>query len=193
MKKCVFCEIDEKKIENTIIEETNNFYVKPSLGSLVDGYLLIISKRHIYSMNELTTKEKIEYINLINKYREKFKNIYNKYPIIFEHASSSINTNKSSSSIYHAHTHIVNHKFINEDDIIKKTNFKKCEFNDILPNKNYILYINNNNQKYISYTFKKVSQLMRIYIADDLNISQKYNWRKYKFEENILKTIEKFK
>lgn len=194
MEKCVFCNIDNNKIENTIIEETNNFYVIPCVGSLVDGYLLIVSKRHIFSMSQLTIEEQKDYINLLNKYREKFKSIYNKYPIIFEHGSSDIETNKSASSVVHAHTHIVNHKFNNENMIIKNVCFKKCAFNSIYTkNTNYIFYINNSNQKYISYTFEPVSQLMRIYIAKDLNLFQKYDWRKEKFENNIIKTIIKFK
>ncbi len=194
MKECVFCNIDDNKLENTIIEETNNFYVIPCVGSLVDGYLLIVSKRHIFSMSQLTKEEQKEYINLLNKYREKFKTIYNKYPIIFEHGSSDNETNKSANSVFHAHTHIVNHEFSDEDSIIKNTSFKKCNFNSIYPkNTNYIFYISNNNQEYISYTFEPISQLMRIYIAKDLNLLQKYDWRKEKFENNIIKTISRFK
>jgi len=194
MQECVFCNIDNSKVENTIIEETDNFYVIPCVGSLVDGYLLIVSKRHIFSMSQLTTKEQKEYINLLNQYRKKFKIIYNKYPIIFEHGSSDSKTNKSANSVFHAHTHVVNHEFIDEDSIIKDTSFKKCNFNSIYPqNTNYIFYISNNNQEYVSYTFEPISQLMRIYIAKDLNLLQKYDWRKEKFENNIIKTISRFK
>ena len=38
------------KVKNTIIDESDNFFVLPSIGSLVDGYLLIVSKKHINSM-----------------------------------------------------------------------------------------------------------------------------------------------
>ena len=42
---CVFCNIDNSKVENTIIDESDNFFVLPTIGSLVNGYLLIVSKR----------------------------------------------------------------------------------------------------------------------------------------------------
>lgn len=194
MKKCVFCNIDNNKVENTIIEETNNFYVIPCVGALVEGYLLIVSKRHIFSMSQLSIEEQKDYINLLNKYREKFKSIYNKYPIIFEHGSSNNKTNKSANSVFHAHTHIVNHEFSDEKNIIKDIGFNICNFNSIYPkDTNYIYYINNNHQEYVSYTFEPISQLMRIYIAKDLNLFQKYDWRKEKFENNIIKTISRFK
>ena len=75
---CVFCNIDKSRPENTIIEESDNFIVLPTIGALVDGYLMIVSKKHINSMSELKENEKIEYEFLIEKYRNKFKNIYNK-------------------------------------------------------------------------------------------------------------------
>lgn len=46
MKECVFCELDKNKLANTVIEETKNFYITPSVGALVEGYILIISKKH---------------------------------------------------------------------------------------------------------------------------------------------------
>ena len=78
---CIFCNIDKTKLENTIIDETANFLVLPAVGSLVEGYLLIISKRHLNSMAELTKEEKEEYQFLINKYHTLFKKYYFKYEV----------------------------------------------------------------------------------------------------------------
>ena len=55
--KCPFCELDKSKIYNTILDESKYFYITPTLGSLVDGYILIISKSHINSMSLLTKEE----------------------------------------------------------------------------------------------------------------------------------------
>ena len=195
MEKCNFCNLNKDQLVNTIIEETNNFYITPALGSLVDGYLLIISKRHINSMSELNEYEKNEYLNLINKYRDIFNNIYSKYPIIFEHGTSTIQKDTSSSSIVHAHTHIVNHNYIHEKEVVNNLNFKIIDKNFSLDrnNKSYIFYINPEDKYYITYNFKPVSQIMRIFISEDLNINDKYNWRDYPFTENIINTINKFK
>lgn len=80
---CSFCDMDKTKIENTILDETKYFFVIPSLGALTEGYILVISKRHINSMSELTIEEMNEYESLIKKYRNIFKNIYKKYPNIY--------------------------------------------------------------------------------------------------------------
>lgn len=192
---CPFCKLDILDISNTIIEESNNFLILPSKGSFVDGYLLILPKKHLNSINELQNQYKEELINLITKYREKFFQIYKRYPIIFEHGSSNNNASTSSSSVTHAHIHIVNHNFLNEKQIIKDVNFQSVNQNNFFENKdqNYISYISPNFDFYISYNFKPISQQMRIFIAKDLNILDHYNWKISNFDENILTTINNFK
>ena len=194
MKECIFCNIDEDKIYNTILDETDNFVVVPTLGSLVEGYILIVSKRHIYNMGELTEKEQDEYINLLNKYRELFNKIYGKYPIVFEHGTSKNDSNLTSSSVIHAHTHIVNHSFIDEKKVMSDLNLEEInKINDISSDKNYIFYMSLNGKKYITYNFESTSQLMRIIIAKDLGYIDKFNWKCEAFIDNIEKTIEKLK
>lgn len=191
--KCIFCDMDHSKIENTIIEETEYFYILPTLGSLVDGYILIVTKRHINSMSELNENELIEYKNIIGKYIELFKKIYNKTPIVFEHGTPNQNSEMKANSVTHAHTHIVNINFSNEKEILEKYNFKEInDFKEINKNMNYIKYISNN-KIYITYNFPSVSQLMRILIAEELNYKDKFDWKKERFDENIISTIERIK
>lgn len=191
--KCIFCDMDHSKIENTIIEETKYFYILPTLGSLVDGYILIVTKRHINSMSELNENELIEYKNIIGKYIELFKKIYNKTPIVFEHGTPNQNSEMKANSVTHAHTHIVNINFSNEKEILEKYNFKEInDFKEINKNMNYIKYISND-KIYITYNFPSVSQLMRILIAEELNYKDKFDWKKERFDENIISTIERIK
>lgn len=194
MKECVFCELDKNKIANTIIEETDTFYVTPSVGALVEGYILIISKKHINSMTELNSDEKIEYLSILEKYRKLFFKKFHKFPIVFEHGTS-IQDETSASSIVHAHTHIVNHNYQDEQSVIENLKLEKIntDFNLENKNKSYIFYINPIGEHYITYKFNPVSQMMRIIIAQDLNIDEMYNWKQYPFTKNIVSTINNFK
>ena len=187
---CIFCTLDKSKRENTILEETTYFYVIPAVGSLVVGYVLILCKRHIYSMAELNNKEQKEYENLIEKYRNIFKNIYKKYPIVFEHGSPNIENKTKANSIDHAHTHIVNYQYKNEEKIIKNLNFNPIgESTKLTKKQNYILYINPNKVIYMTTNFPSISQLMRLVMAKELKIESKYKWQKETFKENIEQTI----
>ena len=192
--KCIFCDIDTSKIENTVIEEFNNFNILPTLGSLVDGYILVVTKRHINSMSELNDIEFDEYENIITKYQNLFKKKYNKTPIIFEHGTPNVKSKIKANSVTHAHTHIVNINFKNEEKILKEYNFKQINnLEEIIKNTNYIKYINENNQIFITYDFPAISQLMRILVAKELGYEDKFNWKKEKFSENIISTINKIK
>lgn len=187
---CIFCTLDKSKRENTILEETTYFYVIPTVGSLVVGYVLILCKRHIYSMAELNNKEQKEYEDLIEKYRNIFKNIYKKYPIVFEHGSPNIENKTKANSIDHAHTHIVNYQYKNEEKIIKNLNFNPIgELTQLTKKQNYILYINPNKVIYMTTNFPSISQLMRLVMAKELKIESKYKWQKETFKENIEQTI----
>lgn len=194
MKTCPFCNLDKDNVVNTIIEETNNFFVTPSKGSLCTGYLLIFPKKHLLSMNQLGTSQKQELQHLIIKYRDKFKSIFGSYPIIFEHGTGENNKN-SSSSIVHAHCHIVNHNFLDENKVIQDINLRKVTVKEFFENKmnSYISYISPTFDYYISYDFKPKNQQMRILIAEDLNIESNYNWRDSNFDDNIIKTINLLK
>ena len=189
---CVFCNMDNTKIENTIIEETDNFYVLPAVGSLVDGYVLVVSKRHVNSMSELNDLEKIEYKNIIEKYRNIFKKIYGKYPIVFEHGTPIINSKMKANSVIHARLHIVNHHYLAEQEIIKRLNLKRInDISKINDKQNYIMYISPKNICYVSYKFESISQMTRKIIARDLGMKNKYDWKKEKFISNIDSTIKK--
>ena len=187
---CIFCTLDKSKRENTILEETTYFYVIPAVGSLVVGYVLILCKRHIYSMAELNNKEQKEYENLIEKYRNIFKSIYKKYPIVFEYGSPNIENKTKANSIDHAHTHIVNYQYKNEEKIIKNLNFNPIgELTQLTKKQNYILYINPNKVIYMTTNFPSISQLMRLVMAKELKIESKYKWQKETFKENIEQPI----
>lgn len=192
MNDCIFCNLDFDKVENTVICETENFRAIPSVGSLLDGYVLIVTKNHINSLSELTDEQKVEYENLINKILEMFQKVYGKTPILFEHGTPNLQSSMSATSIIHAHSHIVNFKFKNEAEIIQKYNFTPVKnFNEV-KRENYIYFQNGDDSKYVSYNFDSVSQLMRSLIANEINKEQQYNWREFDFNENIISMLEKF-
>lgn len=189
MMKCPFCNINHNEFFNKKVDETKFFLVTPGLGSFVRGYVLIIAKDHVSCMTQFSKDILDEYNDLIEKYRLKFKKIYGKYPIVFEHGTPEVNS-LGANSVAHGHTHIFNHNYNDEKEIIDNLNMKKIDDIYSIKDKNYIYYKNHKGTNYITYNFKPISQIMRIYVAKDLNIEDKYNWREYPFYENIRNTIK---
>lgn len=192
MSNCTFCNLDCGKIENTIIDKADDFIVVPSKGSLVEGYVLVVPKIHVTSINELNNNQKESLLFLIKKYRKRFKEIYGRYPIVFEHGTGC--NGITSSSVVHAHIHLVNHNFFDENKIIDLLNLKKVDKDEFYKYKgeSYIAYISFNFDYYISYNFNPCSQQMRKFIAQDLEIGDKYDWKNNDFEDNIKRMLEKF-
>jgi diadenosine tetraphosphate (Ap4A) HIT family hydrolase len=192
INKCKFCNLDNN-IFNTKLLENEHFFVMPSLGSLVPNYLLIVTKRHINAMSELNYDEFKSYIQLIKDLSDIFKHKFNRYPIIFEHGTTDTAEN-GASSITHAHTHIVDFNYKNENKLIEELRFYEFDILNLTKIKqNYIYYQNPKGKNFISFDFEKTSQLMRIKIAEDLNIKSYFNWREHAFINNTIETINNFK
>ncbi len=77
--------------------------------------------------------------------------------------------------------------------------FQKIEnikmFFETAYHRSYVFYLNEKNEIYIKFSNgdKLQSQVMRGFIADDVGLDAYWDWKKFWFEENITKTIDKVK
>ncbi|MFP3289415.1 MAG: DUF4931 domain-containing protein [Candidatus Micrarchaeota archaeon] len=97
-----FC--DKKSIETQIYYETKYMNVLYNLYPVVRGHTLIVPKRHVKSLNELSEKEAVDLIKTIRYVTPKLLKVYN--------ADSSYNLVAqvgpySGRSIEHLHIHII--------------------------------------------------------------------------------------
>jgi diadenosine tetraphosphate (Ap4A) HIT family hydrolase len=90
---------------DTILHETKNFVVTPTVGSLVEGWLLIISKSHFVSGGQLEESYFKELQDLINLVRQRLENLQ-KQLFVFEHGPCSL-LQTTGCGIDHLHFHIV--------------------------------------------------------------------------------------
>ncbi|WP_346889882.1 HIT family hydrolase [Clostridium sp. UBA1056] len=69
--ECIACEIDKGNIipPGGIIKETENFFIQQDLETPLKGFLVIVSKKHLKSIAQLTLDEVTELTNLIYKSR----------------------------------------------------------------------------------------------------------------------------
>jgi len=112
ISSCVLCNIikngkDITGREPYLLYQNKNFISIVDLGSMIEGYALIICKNHINSMGELTEKEFDDFNDIQNYVRKGLKKIYNKDCICFEHGSGRNNQSEAASSVKHAHFHMV--------------------------------------------------------------------------------------
>ena len=120
---CPFCKIDKEKTR--IIKEGEYNYVCFSNPRLMPGHLLVIPKRHVEKLSELSKDEKDELFNLVIEYQEKIlKNTANGCDI---RQNCRPFQKQSGLKLDHLHIHLQPREF--EDELYQKCQiFKKDIF-----------------------------------------------------------------
>jgi ATP adenylyltransferase len=196
---CRFCEImHEMNYQNGEIDkpflENDSFAALASIGALVEGWSLIVPKQHQISMRNIYRDQEFKrFVNFVTpKLIEKYGSI-----IAFEHGSNKEGS-ITACGTDHAHLHLVPFKSLFSKMIESELIWKKCRVSELLPNveKNeYLFYSELQNNKewndpigYFTLLEKPVSQFFRHLIAEQVGLSEKYDYRKFPYEDVSRKT-----
>ena len=207
MYKCRFCEILEhpgiREVSDTVLYENDNFFVIPTLGCLVKNYILIVSKRHEYSMCSLNEYEKKDLNDLTNKFRMLLKEKHGFFPIVFEHGASRLDMNRnawnrSACCVLHAHIHLVPLKLNCQVEMCSTLELSEIsgfeELQVLGKDKHYLSFLDNSGKTFFRDASGTVlpTQIIRQWIAKDIETAS-WDWRQHPFEENIIATIDELK
>jgi len=120
---CNYCCLAE---DENLLLETENFYVVPTIGGFVEGYLLLISKEHLGSLAEIKKSQIEEFENLKKKCKKILIKIYDGC-IFYEHGRTGMSVN-------HAHMHAVpvNIDFLGDLSVLFGTYIKVNQWNDVV-------------------------------------------------------------
>jgi len=205
---CVFCDSRNEifgntpefkrllgdKIASRKLFETENFVVLPSVGQIVEGYLLIMPKPHFTSMANMDKALFPELEHVYSEIERILKSNYTK-PIFFEHGVCRSEYQYNGSCIDHAHIHAVPAPVDVSDELAKKYKFteikKVSELGTIARDKNYLYVDNGSGTKFIFEANNIQSQLIRYLIAEKLGTPKKGDWFLYSGKEEMLATMKR--
>ncbi len=193
MQDCVFC---KKAIhKQKLIYASENFYVFPTVGQFIKGYLLIVPKDHIMSYAQLNPENQQEFLTVLEDVLYILKLTYNANDyLVWENGTSQSGKGKAKDSIVHAHTHIAPSKLtIDEIERKSKFDFEEISYTELplysehsyllLRKSNKTWKINNNPNLYIP------RQYIRQILAEENGIDgEQWNWRKYPFNDLVDET-----
>lgn len=206
---CEFCiEIDKpsesyfyklfssKGIQSRVLLEDSRFIAIPGLGSLTDGYVLLLPKQHSISLAYLTPDFLNEMDDLKSRILDFMKRFYPRI-FCFEHGAAS-NTCRAGACVDHAHLHICPCTTDIEGEI--DSSFEKVSLNTMSElkqfsekNTPYIFFENQDGKKWAYLLPSRVeSQYMRRIWAKALGKQDDWDWAVFTCYENILKTISLF-
>ena len=199
-KDCAYCQYLDGNIQKNerTVYRSENFFVIPTLGQFITGYLLIIPYQHIMSNGELSREHLEEFQIVLSDIEYIIKLAYPdaKGILVWENGSGTSGKGKAKDSLVHSHVHVAP-SGLTADEIKDMAGFHFDELGIMdLPNfkeHSYLLMrcpdkerwlINNDPKVYIP------RQYVRQLIAEEYNIpGDAWNWRTHPFEEKMHETI----
>lgn len=181
---------------NEPLIETKNFVVIPSLGALVEGWVLVVPKEHEISMGALPLTLREEAAEIERQTRVALRNQYEKPVIAFEHGPSAEN-HGTGCGVDHAHLHLVPL----ECDLLTcvrpfvpaTTEWKACDWDDLAKahaaGLDYLYFRPEGRNGLMALSQDFGSQVFRKAIASFLRLESEFNWREYPQVETVSRTI----
>jgi ATP adenylyltransferase len=182
---------------NKPLFESPSFVVVPSLGSLVEGWLLVVPKIHCISMGALSPSlaNEMEQLkaDLIAAVHPRYGRL-----CVFEHSPSRVGR-RIGCGVDHAHLHVVPLNFDLMDAVTPfmpdgakwlPATGDTCR-NAFENNQDYLYLEQPLGSGYIATHEDFGSQIFRRAIASHLGISEQFNWRDYPQKEAVARTIHR--
>ena len=183
-------------LQNRIIYETENFFVYPTIGQIVEGYLLILPKEHYLSIGQMPKKFITEVEQIKNFLYKQVSKMYMP-PIFFEHGSVK---EAGGCGVYHAHIHVVPCNVSKEIiEVISKsyvlhqikTMYELSQY--IKQDKPYLYFEDNKKTRYVFEIDEIPSQYIRRIFAE-LIFAKEWDWKTFKFSnDGLFNTYSKLK
>lgn len=184
------------EINDIVIYESENFYVKIEYGCMIKGMVMICPKSHILSAARIPDSQMAEYCQVMKDVEFLLKSIYGDKPVIFfEHGSDPSGFSSHKRSIVHAHTHVAWGVSFNQR-YLDMVCLKPISSLKVLYNTKYLSYQEGCDGKLLAVFDPEVyvqRQFPRQVIGELLGIPNELtNWRKEAFMDNIIGTFDDF-
>lgn len=209
MGECTFCaELTGEETNNLlrivlgegyttrVVRETENFVVLPTIGQIVEGYLLIVSKQHYLSFGHIPAQCFREFMNLKEETRQVLSEVYTS-PIFFEHGPIS-ESKRGGCCVEHAHLHGVPARI----DLLDKlqTDFHWRSISSMLALRQqiergmpYLFYESRDRRMYVFDAPLVPSQYLRQLVATRLGLEERWDWRLWWGVPEMISTLQTLK
>lgn len=202
MKTCCLCsslasDAARQSWDNPVFE-SGNFVALPSLGSLVEGWLLLAPKEHFISMGALPEELVVEMEDMKARISAHVRNEYGEI-CVFEHGPA-FPSRKVGCSVDHAHLHIVPvtfdiaeaaRPFMPHDSEWRTASWSECR-EAHRAGKDYLYFEQPIGFGSISTHGDFGSQVFRKAIASQIGRPDEFNWREHPELDTVARTINVF-
>ncbi len=192
MSNCLFCAVYDRSDnplnpEDSVLAESEFFFLKPALGQFVDGYCLVVAKEHYRTVAEMPTAAMRDLTLFYNLSISRLAQWFESPVIAFEHGAACP-AERMGSCIDHAHIHLVPTSARANVSLEGLTECALPSFEDIhrLAAENSYLFYEVEGQKRLWVGAQHLpSQFMRRKLAESIELAGQWDWRYYPFRERV--------
>lgn len=195
---CKLCQVinGETWDSSLVLEKTKAFSVFPGTGAFLEGYLMIVPNAHVNSVSLLDSDEQGEFFLLLRKWEKILTAKYGKNIVAVEAGTDRNSKGKHAHSVVHAHVHLFPVDMPAVDVFqqqgcplreIKKTDLQS--FNGrvyFLVCEKGKFYVNDDPESLATLP----SQFHRKVVADFVRKGEVYDWRKFPYIDEMIRTYE---
>lgn len=183
-------------LQTRILAQTEHFVVIPTLGSFVEGYVMVLSREHFDCVGKIPPEQLPELKALLEAMKKQVKLCYNTDTVCFEHGSVSC-TNRFGGCINHAHIHIVPccNSLVDEIGQYELQTQQIGSIEDLQEYgqrcEPYLYFQDTDDREYLITGDNVVSQFFRKLLAQQHDVAEKWDWRSDLCMDNLQKTCER--
>lgn len=183
---------------DTVLAASPNFVVIPTLGALVEGWLLIVPRRHYLCVGAFPGSLLQELKELLKAQVSTISSLYQN-PTIFEHGPAQEGS-ISGCGVSHAHLHLVPLPFSLKDLIENQHPALAAQSKPVsgvegVPSlffknkKDYLFLSEPDRQAVIYFPRTSESQFFRRLIATKIGRTEEYDYTSFPFTGNVMRTV----
>lgn len=196
MNTCRLCPDSASEVAyNLPLFESKNFAVLPSVGALIEGWLLLLPKKHFICVGALPESLAVEFQQVKGVAASFIQGVYGSVSV-FEHGPHR-RRQSVGCGIDHAHLHILPGgfdllsavgRFVPENTRWLTADLSECRA-AYSGSKDYLYFEQEIGKGHIAVHDNFGSQLFRRGIARELGVPDEYDWKEFPHLDNIERTI----
>lgn len=200
-ERCTFCAYLAAGVPRPTeapLLESRNFVAWPSLGALVPGWTLVVTKKHRLALANTLAEEEVEYRRVASRVRRCLERQLGA-TVAFEHGPAEA-TSAVGCGVDHAHMHFVPigidllraAKLARPDLIWERVEDFNAARSAVSCGLSYLLFEDAAQRRWLARGHEIPSQFFRRLIAAGIGRDEQFDWRSYPEHHNIQKTIKLF-
>jgi hypothetical protein len=175
--------------------DSPNFVVIPSLGGFIEGWLLVVPRRHDLNLRQLPAEYRSEFDRLVQRTHNRLRDLYGP-TIAFEHGPRCIG-DPAGCTVDHAHLHVVPFGAAIREAVEAEAGgalhlesvrslFESVPGHD---HESYIFLEEPSGERYLGFASNIQSQLVRRVLARSRGRGRNFDWREDLALESVSRTV----